>query len=46
MGVIQLVPALADASQEQSQIIFDKLLGAFAVRQLARIHAKTDRCPA
>jgi hypothetical protein len=36
-------PTLSDASQEQCQFIFDKLVGDLAARQLARIAAKSVR---
>lgn len=36
-------PTLAGASQEECQYIFDKLVGAVASRQLARIVAKSAR---
>jgi hypothetical protein len=43
LAVIQNVPALQVATSEQTQYIFDCLVGALAAQQLTRIAARTAR---
>lgn len=43
LAIIENVPCLQSATEAESQIIFDALIGALAARQVARITARTAR---